>query len=264
MNIEDFNNVVNTISDKDIEKYDNFSEVPVNISNLKSHMFNANGITTKGLEADIIVVDKLVANTIRGYDVIHTSEMYDPSEPAYEYEITIYGTNILRLPFDCFCFALENDEAIGGQLIIDNYFHITNGDFIVVPRGSEIKIDSDLSTTSFVIYPIYKDVYKWLEEIIEPHIFEEENIYRVSDTGYLSVLAIGLVPYSSSKTFYSIIVTDKENNISTSFMVPVTIVDSEITTDEPYNFKWIDDEGTEHNLRLTLSGDSWSPTVEIY
>ena len=262
MNITDFTNAVNSISDKELEKYNSFSEEPANISNLKSHMINSNGITALGLEADKIVVDTLIAKNIRGCYICETSSMVDSTEP-YDFNLQIFDTNTFSCPFDCYCVAYDYDDyPIAADLIIDNTFRIENESYIIIPKGCNVKIDSDEMPQYFLICPTYKEVSYW-SQVYYPELlhYQTDDILPTGDNVIITLL--GIVDMASNNAICSVTIAGNETDVACSFLLNITTINYEIIS-KTHTFKWKDENENEIEMTIELGGDIWNPFIDIY
>ena len=122
MDLSRFNELTNSLTETDKNKFYKFTPEPISIQNLKSHFFNTHGITSDCLESDVIVVDKLVAREIQtGYldykGDTSEEDFFLPSE-----EFAIYCPTFC-LPITGYCYPISIEGGgLDAEIKINNNY----------------------------------------------------------------------------------------------------------------------------------------------
>jgi hypothetical protein len=263
MDLSRFNELTNSLTEADKNKFYKFTPEPISIQNLKSHFFNAHGITSDCLESDVIVVDKLVARLIETANFDYSDgtsdeDLFSPSE-----EIAIYSPTFC-LPITGYCYPISIEgDGLDAEIKINNNLSADMYSYSVLPAGTVVSCN-DENFEAWVYSPI-NGVYQKISSTPTGPIWvhsEKEGVGNYSN----SVMVIdGLVGAPGNYTL-SVAILNLLDGKSTAFLVPIgTIIeDAMVLMKEPYHFKYSEGDDPEHNMYLSISGSAWGElTIEI-
>lgn len=252
MDLSQFNELTNSLTETDKNKFYKFTPEPINIQNLKSHFFNAHGITSDCLESKVIVVDKLIAHEVQ----TAISILGDTSDEDFflnSEEIAIFSSTFC-LPITGYCFPASTDGGeLDTEIKINNNLTVNSQLYSILPAGTVVSCN-DENFEAWIYSPInglYQKIYNtpagaiWVSEY-------KEGIGNYSN----SVMSIyGLVGAPGNYTL-SVAIQNLLDAKSTAFLVPIgtTGEDATVLMKEPYHFKYSEGDDPEHDMYLTLSG----------